>query len=46
MAAKSIGRLLNGKINITVPIALQDEVKNYMKFLSKITTRKKIFLVS
>ena len=40
MAAKSMDRLLNGKINISVPMGLQDEAKNYIKFLSKITTRK------
>ena len=40
MAAKSMDRLLNGKINISVPMGLQDEAKNYIKFFSKITTRK------
>jgi hypothetical protein len=34
MAAKSIYRLLNDKINISVHMGLQDEVKNYIKFLS------------
>jgi len=45
MAAKSMGRLLNGKINITVPMGLQDDVNSYIKFLSKITTKRKFFLM-
>jgi hypothetical protein len=43
MDSKLIGRLLNGKINIIVSMGLQDEAKNYIKFLSKITKRKKHF---
>jgi hypothetical protein len=44
MVAKSVDRLLNGRKNISVPMGLQDEAKNYIKILSKITKRNECFL--